>query len=531
MNPNLKTIEAQTLKKWLHDGHEIALLDVREHGQYGEEHLFYVTSTPYSKLEAEALRLVPRKDVRLVLIGDDENRLTRRAAQRLAGLGYTQLYLLAGGHTAWKHAGYQVFAGVNLPSKAFGELAEHAFGTPRITAKELNEKIQAQEDLIILDGRPFAEYRKMSIPTATSCPNGELALRIDSLVSRSETTIVVNCAGRTRSIIGAQTLINLGIKNKILALENGTQGWFLANLTLDHGASRRYTVQNDPAKRAAQRARAQALADQHGVTRVTGSVVEQWLSDTTRTTFLCDVRSPEEFALGTVLNAQNTPGGQLIQATDQFIGVRAARLVLIDDDGVRAPAMASWLAMMGWEVAVLTDGFTHAWSAEASHRCSTETEATRTWPVLSAQQLSAALESGARLLDVRASTKYREAHIREAQWSIRPQFEALAGWKNIDVVVLADDAILADLAALELTDLGASRVSVSTDTPQAWRAAGLTVVATPDQPTDAQSLDYLFFVHDRHEGNRVAAQRYLEWEINLLKQLDDQEKQSYRLPS
>ena len=186
---------------------------------------------------------------------------------------------------------------------------------------------------------------------------------------------------------------------------------------------------------------------------------------------------------------------------------------------------------MGWEVAVLTDGFTHAWSAEASHRCSTETEATRTWPVLSAQQLSAALESGARLLDVRASTKYREAHIREAQWSIRPQFEALAGWKNIDVVVLADDAILADLAALELTDLGASRVSVSTDTPQAWRAAGLTVVATPDQPTDAQSLDYLFFVHDRHEGNRVAAQRYLEWEINLLKQLDDQEKQSYRLPS
>jgi len=229
MNQNLKTIEAQTLKQWLHDGQEIALLDVREHGQYGEEHLFYVTSTPYSKLEAETLRLVPRKDVRLVLVGDDENHLTRRAARRLAGLGYTQLHFLAGGHTAWKHAGYQVFAGVNLPSKAFGELAEHAFGTPRITAKELNEKIQAQEDLIILDGRPFAEYRKMSIPTATSCPNGELALRIDSLVSRSETTIVVNCAGRTRSIIGAQTLINLGIKNKILALENGTQGWFLAN--------------------------------------------------------------------------------------------------------------------------------------------------------------------------------------------------------------------------------------------------------------------------------------------------------------
>ena len=100
-----KRVAPATLKSWLHDKKEIALLDIREHGQYGEEHLFYVVSTPYSKLEPEVQRLVPRKTVRLVLVGDDTNELTARAANRLAQLGYTDIYLLDGGIAQWKKAG------------------------------------------------------------------------------------------------------------------------------------------------------------------------------------------------------------------------------------------------------------------------------------------------------------------------------------------------------------------------------------------------------------------------------------------
>ena len=210
-------VEPSTLKQWLHDGHEIALLDVREHGQYGEEHLFYVVSVPYSRLEIEIKRLVPRKTVRMVLIGDDAGHLSLKATKRLTNLGYTNIHALKGGITAWKKEGFEVFAGVNLPSKTFGELAEHAFNTPRISALELNEKIKNKENLIVLDGRPYSEFKKMSIPTAMCCPNGELPLRIDDIVTDPETTIVINCAGRTRSIIGAQTLINLGIHNTVLA--------------------------------------------------------------------------------------------------------------------------------------------------------------------------------------------------------------------------------------------------------------------------------------------------------------------------
>lgn len=519
-----------TLKSWLHDKKEIALLDVREHGQYGEEHLFYVVSAPYSKLEFDVQRLAPRKTVRLVLVGDDANQLTTRAAHRLVQLGYTNIYLLDGGIAQWKNAGYQVFAGVNLPSKAFGELAEHAFHTPRITARALSAKIAANEDIIILDGRPYSEYKKMSIPTAACCPNGELPLRIDDLIKSPDTTIVINCAGRTRSIIGAQTLINLGVKNKVLALENGTQGWYLADLKLDHGATRKYPETLNVKNLPAQQQRAKTLAEKNGVMFVNGATVAHWLTDNTRTTFLCDVRSPEEFAHGTILEAQHTPGGQLVQATDQFVGVRGARLVVFDEENVRAPAIASWLAMMGWEVVVLTDAFTHPWKKKPTPLYVEPPTSLVTVRTISSEQMKNLDPRTTRCLDVRASTKYREAHLEGFLWSIRPNLNQLPNVKGASVVIVTDDLAIAQLAALELSEAGAAQVQINTDTVQQWRASGLEVIATPTSPSDQESIDYLFFVHDRHDGNRAAAIRYLEWETNLLNQIDDQERQSYRLP-
>ncbi len=525
-NQNGSAVSAKTLKSWVHDGKEIALLDVREHGQYGEEHLFYVVSTPYSKLEAEVDRLVGRKDVRMVLVGDDENVLSLKACKRLADTGYTNLHYLEGGMAAWKAAGLEVFAGVNLPSKAFGELAEHAFDTPRITAQELNEKIKNKEDMVILDGRPYTEYRKMSIPTAMCCPNGELPLRIDDIVTSPDTTIVINCAGRTRSIIGAQTLINLGIKNKVVALENGTQGWYLADFVLDHGAAQRHPLVVDPNAAKQRQARARALAQKHHVPFVSGEQVQKWLADKERTTFLCDVRTPEEFAQGSIPGAQHTPGGQLVQATDQYVGVRGARLVLFDSDGSRAPAMASWLAMLGWEVAVCDDALQYKWGQVAPAKLSKAPALGK----LAATELSALLSGGATVLDLRASTKYREGHVRGALWAVRPTLGTLAPLDGKSVVLFVDDVAVAEHAALDLTELGVSKLRVCMATKELCVAAGLDWIPTPDEPTDAQSIDYLFFVHDRHDGNKAAARQYLAWEMNLLAQIDEQERGAFKLP-
>ncbi|WP_281077745.1 rhodanese-like domain-containing protein, partial [Variovorax paradoxus] len=239
----MTSIDPKTLKRWLHDGGEIALLDVREHGQYGESHLFYGVPLPFSRLELDAPRLLPRRGVRVVTYdgGDAQSRgVAERAAERLRALGYTDVHVLEGGTRAWQAAGHALFAGVNLPSKTFGELAEQAYHTPRIGADELAAMLARRDDVVVLDSRPVSEFFKMNIPGATCCPNGELAYRVRRLVPDDRTTIVVNCAGRTRSIIGAQTLINLGVPNPVYALENGTQGWYLADHALAHGGTERY---------------------------------------------------------------------------------------------------------------------------------------------------------------------------------------------------------------------------------------------------------------------------------------------------
>ena len=51
----------------------------------------------------------------------------------------------------------------------------------------------------------------------------EIPVRIIDKID-SHTEIIIGCAGRTRSIIGTQNLINYGIKNSVKALENGTPG-------------------------------------------------------------------------------------------------------------------------------------------------------------------------------------------------------------------------------------------------------------------------------------------------------------------
>ncbi|NWE72756.1 cystathionine beta-lyase, partial [Pseudomonas gingeri] len=254
------TITPAQLQTWLFDGREIALFDIREHGQYGSAHLFHGVHLPYSRLELEARRLAPNPAVRLVIYDQDGGDLSLRAARRLAELGYSQVHRLEGGAEGWQAAGLQLFAGVHVPSKAFGELVEEACHTPHISAGELAAWQAEGKPLVLLDGRPFDEYRKMTIPGSICCPNGELGYRLHDLVPDESTPVVINCAGRTRSIIGAQTLINLGVKNPVYALENGTQGWFLADLQLEHGSSRRYRDEVAPTGLEQQREAARQLA-------------------------------------------------------------------------------------------------------------------------------------------------------------------------------------------------------------------------------------------------------------------------------
>lgn len=501
-----QTITPSQLQQWLFDGQEIAVFDVREHGQYGEAHLFHGVNLPYSRLELEVRRLAPNPQVRLVIYDQDGGEVAARTAARLHALGYSRVQVLEGGAQGWQAAGLQLFAGVHVPSKAFGELVEEASHTPHVTAQQLAEWQARGEPLVVLDGRPFEEYRKMTIPGSICCPNGELGYRVHDLVPDESTPIVVNCAGRTRSIIGAQTLINLGLKNPIYALENGTQGWYLEDFQLEHGSTRRYAeqVSGDLTR---QRLAARQLAERAGVVDVSADQVRGWADDAQRSLFLCDVRTAQEFAVGSLPGSQHTPGGQLIQSTDLYIGVRQARVVLVDSDGVRAPIVASWLRQLGHEAYVLSGGIHSGLALPVLQPVAYEP-----LPLISVQALVLALND-VNLIDLRPSMVYRKGHIAGSQWSIR----SLLKTDHRPLVLVADDPAVAAFAAeglsARLLDGGFA----------AWAAAGLPVNEGPQTLPDAQCIDFLFFTHDRHSGNKDAARQYLAWEIGLLAQMSDAE--------
>ena len=512
-----KFTDAKTLKGWLHDGAEIALFDVREQGEYGEAHLFYAVPLPYSRLEIEAPRLAPRKSVRLVVY-DEGQTLAMRAAARLADIGYTDVHVLEHGTRGWREAGFPLFAGVNVPSKTFGELVEQTCHTPSVTAAGLAAMVARGENLVIVDGRPLSEFAKMNIPGAVCCPNGELGYRIRDIAPDPATTIVINCAGRTRSITGAQTLINLGLPNPVLALENGTQGWYLEDFELQHGRSDRYPDRVSPPALKAAREASRSLAQRFAIQYVDAATASAWHAGSEHSVFLCDVRTPEEFARGSLSGAQHAPGGQLIQATDQYVGVRHARVVVFDDDGVRAPVVASWLQQLGHDAWVLNGGLD---SGLALPVRGAELPAL---PAMTVAELAAALAGDrVRVLDLRASTKFRKAHIAGATWGIRPRIPAWATFEGRELVLVDDADGVAELAASEWGVSPSSLIRRLEGGFDAWVNAALPTESTADLPADAECIDYLFFVHDRHDGNKAAARRYLEWETGLLAQLDERE--------
>lgn len=346
------SISFASVRHHLHAREEIALLDVRGEDLYAQAHPLWAANLPLSRIELDASRRIPRRDTLIALYGAHEGTdLAPLAAERLSALGYTRVHLLQGGLEGWRDAGGELFRDVNVPSKAFGELVEHERHTPSLSAQEVKALIDARADVVVLDARRFDEFQTMSIPTATSVPGAELVLRVREMAPDPATRVIVNCAGRTRSIIGAQSLVNAGIPNPVAALRNGTIGWKLAGQQLDHGASRRAPAPGEE-NRAAAQANARDVARRAGVRWVALDALAS-LQAPGRTVYRFDVRTPEEYEAGHLPGFASAPGGQLVQETDHHVPVRGARVVLADDDGVRAPMTASWLAQMGWDVHVV----------------------------------------------------------------------------------------------------------------------------------------------------------------------------------
>ena len=495
---------------------EIALLDLREEDPFAKAHPLFASQLPLSRLEIEILDRIPRKTTKIVLYDDAEG-LVAPAAERLAALGYTNVRALRGGLAGWRAAGYELFQDVNSYSKAFGELVEARRHTPSLPAQEVKARIDAKADQVILDARRFEEYAVMNIPGGISTPGAELVLRARELAPDPSTAIIVNCAGRTRSLIGAQSLVNAGLPNPVFALRNGTIGWTLAQQTLEHGQSRKFPGVGEQTLSEA-RARARDVAYRAGVRRLDVQALADLEWETDRTLYRFDVRTPDEYVAGHIPGFRSAPGGQLVQETDVFAPVRGGRIILADDLGPRADMTASWLAQLGWEVYVLDGGFDGAlergaWNSSLPALPDVET--------ISPRDLAQAIADDAVVvLDLAPSPRHRKAHVPGAWFAIRAQLDvALTQIPPEKTIVLTSpDGALATLTASELEALTDRPVRVLAGGTEAWIAAGRAVEAgltrAANAPTDVYKRPY-----EGTDNAAEAMQAYLDWEFGLVDQL------------
>lgn len=511
-----RPISAGALAGMLCDGGEIAFVDVREAGQFGLGHMLQAVSAPYSRLELKIAGLVPNPRVRLVLV-DQADGVAARAARRLQALGYDDIYILAGGANAWAQEGFELFEGMHVPSKAFGEILAEENHTPMIAPAELARRMAEGGRSVLLDIRPYGEYHHQTVPGAVNCPGAELVYRIADLVGDETTPVVVTCAGRTRGIIAAELLRWSGLKNPVLALKDGTMGWYKAGFDLSYGETARFGGRSPAATNWSWQA-ASRMAEDFSVPSLTLKQLNAWRADRTRTLYVLDVREPTEYEAGHLKASTSAPGGQLIQATDNWVGVRGARLVLVDDDGVRATATAVMLRAMGLDAHVLRGGLDAA-SGPVERGNPPSSRAPERAPRIGARELAQATAGRPGqvvIVDVGTSSAYREAHLPGAVWCPRPLLDRLALDEGTEMVVVsADNEDMADLAAADLRETTGVETKVLAGGNSGWIEAGLASEVSPDRPTDGERIDFLFWAHDRHQGNLQSIDTYLGWEGTL----------------
>jgi rhodanese-related sulfurtransferase len=517
------TRTADEVAAMLEDGAEIAFLDVREIVPFGAAHPLLATHLPLGRIEFEITGLVPRLDTR-VIVTDGGEGLSSLAAPRLARLGYSNVSVLKGGAPAWAEAGYALFPEIEVPSKGFGDFVAHNARPAFIEPRDLERAIASGEDWVLIDSRPRKEYQAGNIPGSIDAPAGQMLRCFDDLVANPTTKVVVNCMSRTRGVLGGTSLVAAGVPNEVYVLWNGTRGWLLEGLALEHGASR---FAGPPSLKARERARerARTIVERAGIQSIDRATLNQWRDDTTRTTYLFDVRDREEYEAGHLAGARNAAEGSLVMSPDHHFGTQNARCVLVDDDTVRATIVALWLLQMGrLEPYVLDDrcldGALTETGPESREVLWLDRSPNTTITPQTLEEL--ARDGKPMIVDVGHSEAYVRSHVPGARWCLRSALaETLAAMteSSSPIVLTSEDGAMARLASGDLAELGIKDVLVLESGNTAWCAAGLPQASGPTHLLSPRD-DFWLASSERPGDERENVIAYLDWETSLLEDIE-----------
>ena len=520
-----REISAPALAALLESDSSFALIDVREAGEYNSSHIPGASLIPRRELEPRLAPSLPYQGVPVVFC-DDDGRRAALAAATAEGLGYNNVSVLTRGVNGWASQDYPTEWGVNVPSKDFGEKVEVVHHVPEIDATELHRRMERGDKLVILDTRTPEEYHRFCIPGGRSMPGGELALRITDITADldPDTTVIVNCAGRTRSIIGTRVLQRMGQEN-VLGLKNGTSGWVLAGYELESGADRVDLPQPSAEGLAAAEAYADRLAQEDGVRYLDLPGLEQMLERSkAETVYFVDVRTAAEYAAGHIPGFRWFPGGQAVQRSDEVAVVRNCPIIFACDQKARSTITASWYRQLGHREVYAVAGGVSTWAADGREL---ETGAWEEPPLglaeaqaglrtVSPQELEQERDNyGAAVIFVDTSGDFAQGHVPGARWAPRGWLElqigGLAPNKDTPVLVTCRDGVNSALAAATLRSMGYGSVAVLDGGMAAWRAAGLALetglAGVMSPPTD--------LVASGPDRNYADMMNYLRWETAL----------------
>ena len=515
-------VSPKELRDLLDGNARFALIDVRDPGEYNSSHIPGASLIPRRLLEFQMAAAAPCKTASLVLC-DDDGRRSALAAQTLEAIGYTQVSVLAGGINWWVSQDQPTEWGSNVPSKDFGERMEVVHNVPEIEATTLHQWIEERKKLVILDTRTPEEYQRFCIPGGRSVPGGELAMHITDITDAldPDTTVVVNCAGRTRSIIGTRALQRMGVSN-VVGLKNGTSGWVLAGYELETGADRIDLPTVSERGLAAAEAYARRAAAEDGVRFLSAEALREMVSRQAQdNVYLVDVRKREEYLAGHIPGFTWFPGGQVVQRSDDVAVVKNTPIVFACDGFARSTLVASWYRQMGIDEVYAVEGGTQAWTDAGLELETGDTEA----PVLGLEEAKAGVRlvspkelndsSGGVTIFVDTSQDFSRGHVPGARWVSRGWLELQVGdavpGLETPVTVTCMDGRLSVLSAATLTQMGYRNVSVLDGGMAAWRSAGLDV-ETGLTGITRPPADVVYSGPDR---NYAEMMHYLRWETAL----------------
>ena len=500
-----------------------AVFDVRERGEFNLGQISNATSLPRSQIESRIVELVPDRRIPIVVYDEGEGRAAL-AAHTLGEFGYEHVSILDGGLPEWRKEKLPSVSGVNVPSKAFGEKVHHERTIPEISPEELRSLQQRAANLVVFDVRTPEEYRRFCIPGGLNVPGGDLILWAEALKRKPEATVVVNCAGRTRSIIGTAGLLRLGLNN-VRALKNGTMGWVLAGLELESAPVGVAPTAPDESRTHARQI-ALRIAEEERLSWVSArELLDHLPRNDIGVTYLIDVRSEGEYEDSHIAGSLNIPGGQAVQRADDFVAVKNSRIIFVSNQSARAVMAAYWYRQMDFrDVKVLQGGF-EAWRESGGAVASGGSQkeplgfetAKKLAHVLAPGELNSLLQgSTPSVLHVGSSADFAAAHLPGSKWISRGWLElklpSLLTDKAQPIVLSCRDGQSSIFAARTLAEMGYKESFVLDGGVQTWGRAGL--------PTERGLESCLVEPNDvvlspSVKGDKEAMRRYLEWEIKL----------------